>query len=122
LAIGAAALRDQAWAERTRRQLSSDAGALDAVLRRAGLEVVGGTSLYRLARHNSARAVHEALARQRVWCRCFDWADDLLRFGLPADVGGRDRLATALGVALEGIDGHANASTPPSEILLRSRR
>ena len=37
-----------------------------------------------------------ALARQHIWCRSFEWADDLLRFGLPADAAGLDRLAAAL--------------------------
>ena len=105
LAIGAAALRDHAWAEHTRQQLRSEAAALDAVLLSAGLRVVGGTSLYRLVRHPRACDLHEALARQRIWCRRFEWADDLLRFGLPADESARDRLASGLGVACDRIDG-----------------
>uniref|UniRef100_Q07PF2 threonine-phosphate decarboxylase n=1 Tax=Rhodopseudomonas palustris (strain BisA53) TaxID=316055 RepID=Q07PF2_RHOP5 len=104
LAIGAAALRDHDWAERARDQLRSEAAALEAVLVGAGLQAAGGTSLYRLVRHPDARALHEALARQRIWCRSFDWADDLLRFGLPADEGALKRLAAALAEACEQID------------------
>jgi cobalamin biosynthetic protein CobC len=40
--------------------------------------------------------LHAALARRHIWCRSFDWADDLLRFGLPSDDAGLDRLAAAL--------------------------
>jgi cobalamin biosynthetic protein CobC len=36
------------------------------------------------------------LAKQHIWCRSFDWADDLLRFGLPSDAAGLDRLAAVL--------------------------
>jgi cobalamin biosynthetic protein CobC len=110
LTIGAAALCDQAWAERTRLQLRSEASALEAVLLGAGLQAAGGTSLYRLVRHPDAGALHEALARQRIWCRRFDWTDDLLRFGLPPDDAARDRLATALGAVGERGAVHLNDS------------
>jgi len=96
LAIGRAALDDQAWAGQTRAQLHRQASLLDAVLSAAGFTIVGGTALYRLARHREAAAWHEALARRQIWCRRFDWADDLLRFGLPADDAALRRLADAL--------------------------
>jgi cobalamin biosynthetic protein CobC len=103
LAIGSAALRDHAWAESARQLLRSEASALDVVLACAGFQVIGGTSLYRLVRHADARDLHEALARQWIWCRRFDWTDDLLRFGLPADQAARDRLAAALGKACDQV-------------------
>ncbi|HEY0329094.1 MAG TPA: threonine-phosphate decarboxylase CobD [Rhodopseudomonas sp.] len=95
--IGAAALRDQAWAEATRAALTQQAAKLDVILHAAGLMLAGGTTLYRLTRHRDALRIHAALARQQIWCRSFDWADDLLRFGLPPDDAARDRLAAALG-------------------------
>src|SRR5690349_1445408 len=49
LLIGAAALGDQQWAERTRRALQQQAQALDEVLVKAGFQIAGGTSLFRLA-------------------------------------------------------------------------
>jgi cobalamin biosynthetic protein CobC len=94
--IGSEALRDTEWATQTRDQLRSEADRLDSVLRGGGLAVAGGTPLFRLARHPDAQRLHDALARRRIWCRRFDWADDLLRFGLPADDAGLDRLAAAL--------------------------
>jgi len=96
LVIGAAALGDQPWADRTRHALQQQARALDEVLVKAGFTMAGGTLLFRLARHPQALMLHAALAKQQIWCRSFDWADDLLRFGLPSDAAGLDRLTAAL--------------------------
>ena len=96
LHIGTAALRDQPWADRTRGVLAEEADKLDKVLVKGGFTIVGGTSLFRLAGHPDALKLHGALARQHIWCRGFDWADGLLRFGLPPDDAGLDRLAAAL--------------------------
>jgi cobalamin biosynthetic protein CobC len=96
LHIGTAALRDREWARRTRDAIEQQARELDAVLAEAGFRMVGGAGLFRLARRPDASKVHTALAAQHIWCRRFDWADDLLRFGLPGDHHGLDRLAAAL--------------------------
>jgi cobalamin biosynthetic protein CobC len=96
LLIGIAALSDQPWADRTRHELLQQARALDEVLMKAGFAIAGGTPLFRLVRHRRASQLHDALAQRHIWCRSFDWADDLLRFGLPPDAAGLDRLAVAL--------------------------
>jgi len=96
LLIGAAALGDQPWADRMRRALEHQAHALDDVLVKAGFAIAGGAPLFRLARHPQASKLHAELAKRHIWCRSFDWADDLLRFGLPSDAAGLDRLAAAL--------------------------
>jgi cobalamin biosynthesis protein CobC len=96
LAIGAAALRDQAWAHGMRETIRNQARKLDTVLASAGVAVVGGTGLFRLARRSDAAKVHAWLAARHIWCRRFAWADDLLRFGLPSNDGDLDRLAGAL--------------------------
>jgi cobalamin biosynthetic protein CobC len=96
LAIGRAALLDQEWADRAREMLKSQAGRLDNVLGATGFTIVGGTALFRLVRHGDAKAIHQALARQHIWCRNFEWADDLLRFGLPSEDEAFGRLAAAL--------------------------
>jgi len=108
LELGARALDDGDWAAGTRRWLAAEAEALDHVLDAAGLRVVGGTTLYRLARHPDARRIHGELARRRIWVRRFDWDAGLLRFGLPPDAQGRMRLADALKACLA----HAAASGP----------
>lgn len=96
LAIGAAALADRAWADAMRARLGEDAARLDGVLAAAGLVPAGGTSLYRLVRHPGATEIHAGLARKRVWVRQFEWAEDLLRFGLPPDPNGLQRLRLGL--------------------------
>lgn len=95
LHIGALALADRQWADGTRDRLKRQANKLDDVLARAGFEVVGGTSLFRLARHRDAQKRHATLARQHIWCRCFERHEDLLRFGLPPDEAGLHRLSAA---------------------------
>jgi cobalamin biosynthetic protein CobC len=96
LAIGRAALLDDRWADRTRKNLQRQAERLDAILAEAEWSAAGGTTLFRLARHPEARSRHAALAREHIWCRSFDWADDLVRFGLPPDDAGLDRLSRVL--------------------------
>jgi cobalamin biosynthetic protein CobC len=80
----------------TRVRLAAQVMKLDGILLDARFEVVGGTSLYRLVRHPEAAGLHRRLAQQKIWSRSFDWAKDLLRFGLPPDAEALDRLAAAL--------------------------
>lgn len=96
LVVGRVALDDDRWANETRGRLREQAAKLDAALQAAGFAPAGGTTLFRLVRHPHASAYHTALARRRIWCRRFDWADDLLRFGLPPDAATLDRLARTL--------------------------
>lgn len=96
LHVGTKALKDAPWAMQTRIQLAAQAIKLDGILQDAGFAVIGGTSLYRLVRHREALAVHRKLAQKRIWCRSFDWSNELLRFGLPEDAKALDRLAAAL--------------------------
>ncbi|UGV27564.1 threonine-phosphate decarboxylase [Rhodopseudomonas boonkerdii] len=96
LYVGTKALNDAPWAMQTRVRLAAQAIKLDGVLLKAGFDVVGGTSLYRFARHPAALALHRRLAQKRIWCRSFDWSRDMLRFGLPHDAEALDRLAAAL--------------------------
>ena len=96
LNIGGAALRDREWAGRARLVIQHRARKVDAVLANAGFMIVGGTGLFRLVRRSDAGKVHASLATQHIWCRRFDWADDLLRFGLPPDDRDLERLAVAL--------------------------
>jgi cobalamin biosynthetic protein CobC len=100
LTIGRTALLDREWAERTREALKSQACRLDNVLGASGFSIVGGTALFRLVRHADAPAIHRALARQRIWCRSFEWAEDLLRFGLPGEDSAFGRLAAALALCM----------------------
>lgn len=98
IAAGLAAYTDFAWCERMRRRLQRDARRLDALLAKAGLTVVGGTELFRLARAKDADAVFLQLARAGILCRPFA-TPGLLRFGLPGSAQNWTGLQNAL---LEG--------------------
>ena len=84
LAIGTIALSDQAWAASTRARLATDAARLDRLMTRAGAEVIGGTTLFRLYRVGDAARWQTRLARRHVWSRIFPWSRSTLRLGLPA--------------------------------------
>jgi cobalamin biosynthesis protein CobC len=96
LAVGAKALADAAWIERTRRRLRKAAIRLDAVLRGADLDIVGGTDLFRLVRTDAAGALFHHLGRAGIFVRMFGERADWLRFGLPADEKAWRRLQSAL--------------------------
>jgi cobalamin biosynthetic protein CobC len=97
IAAGLAAYADERWAHRERAALQKAAQRLDRLLASSGFELAGGTSLFRLARAPDARERFARLLAAGILVRPFDFAPDLLRFGLPR---GRDqwrRLAAALG-------------------------
>lgn len=96
LAIGARALADAGWIERTRRRLSKAAERLDAMLTDCGLDVVGGTALFRLVRMPAAAALFDHLGRAGILVRPFPENAAWLRFGLPANEGAWRRLQSAL--------------------------
>jgi cobalamin biosynthetic protein CobC len=96
LAIGAAALADARWIAATRTRLEADTRRLDAVLDAAGVPVIGGTTLFRLAEHARAAALFDRLARAGVLVRAFAERPTWLRFGIPAGDAQFDRLAAAL--------------------------
>ena len=54
IAVGERALADRAWMDATRNRLAAAAQKLDRLLAEANIEVVGGTSLFRLAQVNAA--------------------------------------------------------------------
>lgn len=81
------------------RRIDRRAAALEAVLGKAGLEVVGGTNLFKLVRHPRAQDLYEHLARSHILVRRFDYAGDWLRVGLTPDQEGDWRLAHALAAA-----------------------
>lgn len=96
LAIGARALADHAWAEASRAHLAHAADRLDAVLAGAGLHILGGTALFRLAEHPDAARLHERLGRAGILVRAFPHRPTWLRFGLPGGMTATRRLRRAL--------------------------
>jgi cobalamin biosynthetic protein CobC len=97
IAIGSRALPDAAWIDMTRRGVTLAAQRLDDVLVNAGLELVGGTPLYRLVRTNRATFLFENLGRAGIVVRRFADAPTWLRFGLPGPDWAWERLTAALG-------------------------
>jgi cobalamin biosynthetic protein CobC len=83
IAAGLQAYADEVWATKTRRRLAEEAARLDALLVRSGMEVVGGTSLFRLAAADNAQNRFMRLAEAGILTRPFDYAPHWLRFGLP---------------------------------------
>jgi cobalamin biosynthetic protein CobC len=98
LRAGLAAYADVAWAARTRLRLHRAAQRLDKLLVGAGMTIVGGTSLYRLARAPNARARFTQLISHGILVRPFDYDSSLLRFGLPLGANEWRRVASALKV------------------------
>jgi cobalamin biosynthetic protein CobC len=96
LAVGAKALADAAWIERTRGRLETAEKRLDALLAGSGLAIVGGTSLFRLARTPAADALFHHLGRRGILVRVFPDNASWLRFGLPASAPDWQRLGAAM--------------------------
>jgi cobalamin biosynthetic protein CobC len=95
LAIGGAAYADTGWIGATRAALVERAGALDAVLRRHGLEPSGASPLFRLVTCDAAR-LFERLASQGILTRPFDHSPRWLRLGVPGGAADLARLDAAL--------------------------
>ena len=98
LAAGAAALADTAWIATMRARLADTARRLDALLIAAGLEVAGGTTLFRLVRTPAAGAVFDRLGRAGIVVRRFAGHPSWLRFGMPGSETDWRRLASALSI------------------------
>jgi cobalamin biosynthesis protein CobC len=101
LAAGLAAYADRRWADRERDALRRSARRLDGLLESSGFELAGGTSLFRLARAADARERFARLLAAGILVRPFDFAPDLLRFGLPRGREQWRRLGAALSVTHE---------------------
>jgi cobalamin biosynthesis protein CobC len=95
LAFGEAALADTVWAESQRTKLKEAANALDAVLVAAGLRILGGQALFRLAACSSASELFCHLASQGILTRPFQ-DRSASRFGLPRDEEELSRIRKAL--------------------------
>jgi cobalamin biosynthetic protein CobC len=97
IAAGRAAYPDAPWRDRTQASLTRKAARLDGLLARAGFEIVGGTSLFRLCAAPDATRRFARLAERGVLTRPFEADPRWLRFGLPAGAAAWRRLEQALG-------------------------
>ena len=96
IAIGCRALADDSWLKQTRLRLERDAGRLDRLLIAIGFEAPGGTTLFRLARHERAADLFISLLHRGILVRPFIEAPNALRFGIPGDPESWRRLELAL--------------------------
>lgn len=96
IAAGLAAYADPDWAVQTRQGLIKNAARLDVLLHRAGFEIAGGTSLFRLTRAADAARRFQVLAQAGILTRPFARDETLIRFGLPGPERDWLRLADAL--------------------------
>jgi cobalamin biosynthetic protein CobC len=94
--VGEKALADQAWTEQTLARLAEAKARLDALLTGAGLEVVGGTSLYRLTRSADAEKLFSRLGNAGILVRRFGEEPTWLRWGLPRNENDWRRLTDTL--------------------------
>jgi L-threonine-O-3-phosphate decarboxylase len=89
------ALSDRAWQDAARPRLHAASQRLATLLRAHGLPPAGGSAFFQWCRHPRAAELHAALQQQAVLTRLFD-APPSLRFGLPPDEAGFERLDAAL--------------------------
>jgi cobalamin biosynthetic protein CobC len=94
--IGQKAYADAPWRAQSAARLAEFCARLDAVLRGAGCDILGGTPLFRLARHVRAREIFERLGAAGVLTRPFAARPEWLRFGIPQDERDFQRLEEIL--------------------------
>jgi len=92
--IGKAALADGDWLAKAMRHGAINSQRLDTLLTKAGLRVIGGTRLFRLARAGDAMTAFNRLGRAGILVRRFEAEPTLLRFGVPGHAW--DRIEAAL--------------------------
>ena len=94
-AVATALLQDRAGQQLQRQRLLADGERLAALLSDQGLAPTGGCALFQFCCTPLAALLHEFLATNGILTRLFD-SPASLRFGLPADEPGWQRLRQAL--------------------------
>lgn len=99
LSIGVKALLDDAWRKNTYESLIASASRLDELILERKLELVGGTSLFRLYKTDAGKqplSFHQHLAQNGIWTRVFKNYPDWIRLGLPGNEEAWSRLVSAV--------------------------
>lgn len=99
--VARAALLDTRWQATARAQLAQASARLAALLRASGLGEPAGAALFQWIRHPEALRLQAHFARRGILVRRFE-APASLRFGLPPDEAGWQRLAAALDALPQG--------------------
>jgi cobalamin biosynthesis protein CobC len=92
LEAGLAALADGHWRQAMTHRLEGEAARLDDAMVRLGLRIVGGTRLFRLGEAPAAPDIFNRLGSAGILVRRFSDQPHRLRFGLPGDEAGWQRL------------------------------
>ncbi len=92
--IGKAALADGDWLAKATWHGAINSQRLDVLLTKAGLRVIGGTRLFRLAQTGNAMTAFNRLGRAGILVRRFEAEPTWLRFGVPGHAW--DRIEAAL--------------------------
>ncbi len=96
LVLADKALRDEAAVTTIRADLKQRRARLEVMFARLEIQVLGGTDLFVLARHFQAPWIYKSLCEKHILVRKFSYQADWLRFGLPANDAGFERLEAAL--------------------------
>lgn len=91
------ALANSNWQTQALSALKQSARTMDSLLERHALQLVGGTSLFRLVSHEKAHELYRHLAVNGVLARAFEDQPEWLRFGMPKNDTEFERLDAALG-------------------------
>ena len=96
ITIGQAALSEIDWKITTNKKLKIASDRLDKILISNDMEVIGGTSLFRLIMSNQANTIFQGLAQSGIMVRQFKYNPEWLRFGLPGNEEDWQRFEEAL--------------------------
>lgn len=107
LDVGRAALTDLNWQTEMRSFLKNEMDLFSTLLQDQGVSIVGQTDLYILIEHPLAHPLHNALAREMIWTRVFDYSKSWMRIGLPASNSDQKRFAKSFKDALQTVEDHA---------------
>jgi cobalamin biosynthetic protein CobC len=103
LEYGITALADSAWQAEIRGRLAQEAARLDACLASHGVAVIGGTGLFRYVGDERCDELFRVLGGAGIFVRRFRERPGFLRFGLPPDGTGWQRLEAALALFRKGF-------------------
>lgn len=101
--VATALLKDFSGQSAQRQRLLSDSQRLADLLAAQGLPALGGCPLFQWVATERAPQLYEHLANQGILLRHFEQPESL-RFGLPADESGWQRLCTALEAFNESLE------------------
>ena len=96
IGIATAAYQDKDWQRAQRQRLTYACHRLDTILDAAGLDIAGGTPLFRFTRTSVAADLFCHLAEAGILVRPFTYDPAALRFGLPGEEPQWQRLEQAL--------------------------